>query len=77
MSFGNQVQFKVYKEQEQSVIPVSFEELERAAKEKLAEAPYYYVAASAGGEKPQGQTGKHLTNGRSSPECYGILQKGS
>ncbi|MBY0096052.1 lactate 2-monooxygenase [Mesobacillus maritimus] len=51
MSYGNQVQFKVYKEQEKAVVPVSYEELEQAAKEKLDESPYYYVAASAGGEE--------------------------
>ncbi|MCM3584474.1 lactate 2-monooxygenase [Mesobacillus maritimus] len=51
MSFGNQVQFKVYREQEKAVVPVSFEELEQAARKKLDASPYYYVAASAGGEE--------------------------
>lgn len=51
MSYGNQVQFRVYKEQEHAVVPVSYEELEAAAKEKLENAPYHYVAASAGGEE--------------------------
>ncbi|SEM18034.1 FMN-dependent dehydrogenase, includes L-lactate dehydrogenase and type II isopentenyl diphosphate isomerase [Mesobacillus persicus] len=50
MSYGNHVQLKVYKEQEQAVVPVSYEELEAAAKEKLEASPYYYVAASAGAE---------------------------
>lgn len=51
MSYGNQVQLKVYKEQEKPIVPVSFEDLEREAKEKLQAEPYYYVAASAGGEE--------------------------
>lgn len=50
MSFGNQVQFKVYQNLEENIIPVSFEELERKVKEKLEAKPYDYVAASAGAE---------------------------
>lgn len=51
MSFGNQVQFKVYQGYEKAVVPVSYEELEMEAKKKLEAAPYYYVAASAGREE--------------------------
>ena len=48
MSYGNQVQFQVYKYQIKPLIPVSFEDLEAEAKKKLDAAPYHYVAASAG-----------------------------
>jgi lactate 2-monooxygenase len=51
MSYGNQVQLKVYRGQEQAVVPVSYEDLERAAKEKLEDGPYHYVASSAGAEE--------------------------
>ncbi|WP_174732415.1 lactate 2-monooxygenase [Mesobacillus harenae] len=51
MSFGNVVQQKVYNHLEEAVVPVSYEDLEREAKNKLEAAPYYYVAASAGGEE--------------------------
>ena len=50
MSFGNQVQQKVYQQFEKNIIPVSYEDLEKKAKEQLSAKPYYYVAASAGGE---------------------------
>ncbi|WP_462413384.1 lactate 2-monooxygenase [Neobacillus sp. Marseille-QA0830] len=50
MSFGNQVQFKVYQQFEKNIIPVSYEELEKKAKEHLSAKPFYYVAASAGAE---------------------------
>lgn len=50
MSYGNQVQLKVYQNLEENIVPVSFEELERRAKEKLDAKPYDYVAASAGAE---------------------------
>lgn len=50
MSFGNQVQLKVYQHIEKNTIPVSYEELEAKAKERLEAKPYYYVAASAGAE---------------------------
>lgn len=50
MSFGNQVQLKVYQHIEKNIIPVSFEELEAKAKDHLDAKPYYYVAASAGAE---------------------------
>lgn len=50
MGFGNQVQFKVYQQIENNIIPVSYEELEAKAKEQLEAKPYYYVAASAGAE---------------------------
>ncbi|MDR0136727.1 alpha-hydroxy-acid oxidizing protein [Metabacillus idriensis] len=50
MSYGNQVQLKVYQQLEENIIPVSFEELEAKAKEKLDAKPFYYVAASAGSE---------------------------
>lgn len=50
MSYGNQVQFKVYQNLEGNIIPVSFEELEAKAKEHLDAKPYDYVAASAGAE---------------------------
>lgn len=48
MSFGNQVQLKVYQQIEKNIIPVSYEELEAKAKEVLDAKPFYYVAASAG-----------------------------
>lgn len=50
MSFGNEVQFKVYQQFEKNIVPVSYEELEAKAKEKLHPKPFYYVAASAGAE---------------------------
>ncbi|MDR6123181.1 lactate 2-monooxygenase [Bacillus sp. SLBN-46] len=50
MGFGNQVQFKVYQGIENTIVPVSYEELEAKAKEQLEAKPYYYVAASAGAE---------------------------
>lgn len=50
MSFGNQVQLKVYQQIEKNIIPVSYEELEAKAKEVLDAKPFYYVAASAGAE---------------------------
>lgn len=50
MSFGNQVQLKVYQHLEENIIPVSFEELEAKAKQHLDAKPYDYVAASAGAE---------------------------
>jgi lactate 2-monooxygenase len=50
MGFGNQVQFKVYQGIENTIVPVSYEELEAKAKEQLEAEPYYYVAASAGAE---------------------------
>lgn len=50
MSFGNQVQLKVYQHIEKNIIPVSYEELEAKAKERLDAKPYYYVVASAGAE---------------------------
>lgn len=50
MSFGNQVQLKVYQHLEESIIPVSFEVLEAKAKQHLDAKPYDYVASSAGAE---------------------------
>ncbi|MRX53041.1 alpha-hydroxy-acid oxidizing protein [Bacillus idriensis] len=50
MSYGNQVQLNVYQQLEENIIPVSFEELEAKAREKLDAKPFYYVAASAGSE---------------------------
>ncbi|MFE8700497.1 lactate 2-monooxygenase [Cytobacillus sp. FJAT-54145] len=50
MSFGNQVQLKVYQNLEENIIPVSFEELEEKAKKVLDAKPFDYVAASAGAE---------------------------
>jgi lactate 2-monooxygenase len=50
MSFGNQVQLKVYQHIEKNIIPVSYEELEAKARDVLEAKPYYYVAASAGAE---------------------------
>jgi lactate 2-monooxygenase len=50
MSFGNLVQLKVYQQLENNVIPVSFEELEAMAREKLDSKPFDYVGASAGAE---------------------------
>lgn len=47
-NFGNQVQFTVYQQLEENIIPVSYEELEARAKEELDAKPYDYVAASAG-----------------------------
>lgn len=58
MSFGNHVQFKVYQQYEKNIIPVSYEELEAKAKEKLENKPYYYVAASAGAEITAKQNNK-------------------
>ncbi|WP_284037831.1 lactate 2-monooxygenase [Neobacillus sp. 114] len=58
MSFGNHVQFKVYQQHEKNIIPVSYEELEAKAKEKLENKPYYYVAASAGAEITAKQNNK-------------------
>ncbi|WP_409302972.1 lactate 2-monooxygenase [Peribacillus sp. SCS-155] len=51
MNYGNTVQLKVYQNLEKNVVPVTYEELERKAKEKLEDGPYYYVAASAGAEE--------------------------
>jgi lactate 2-monooxygenase len=50
MSFGNLVQLKVYQQLENNIIPVSFEELEAKAREKLDSKPFDYVGASAGAE---------------------------
>jgi lactate 2-monooxygenase len=50
MSFGNQVQLKVYQQLEENIVPVSYEELETKAKQVLDAKPYDYVAASAGAE---------------------------
>jgi lactate 2-monooxygenase len=50
MSYGNQVQFKVYQQMETNLIPVTFEELEAKAKEKLDPKPFDYIGASAGAE---------------------------
>nr|WP_263326550.1 lactate 2-monooxygenase [Neobacillus sp. Marseille-Q6967] len=50
MSYGNRVQLKVYQQLEENIIPVTFEELEKKAKEHLDPKPYDYVAASAGAE---------------------------
>ena len=58
MSFGNQVQFKVYQQIEKNIIPVSYEELETKAKELLDAKPYYYVAASAGAEVTAAQNNR-------------------
>lgn len=51
MSFGNTVQLKVYQNIEKNIVPVTYEELEKEAKDKLESGPFYYVAASAGGEE--------------------------
>ncbi|PLR98523.1 lactate 2-monooxygenase [Bacillus sp. T33-2] len=58
MSFGNQVQLKVYQQIEKNIIPVSYEELEAKAREHLDAKPYYYVAASAGAEITAKQNNK-------------------
>ncbi|MCM3764716.1 lactate 2-monooxygenase [Neobacillus niacini] len=58
MSFGNSVQFKVYQQFEKNIVPVSYEELEAKAKERLEAKPYYYVAASAGAEVTAKQNNK-------------------
>ncbi|MET3575908.1 lactate 2-monooxygenase [Bhargavaea ullalensis] len=49
-NFGNQVQFSVYQQLEENIIPVSYEALEARAKEELEAKPFDYVAASAGVE---------------------------
>jgi lactate 2-monooxygenase len=48
MSFGNHVQLKVYQQIEPNIIPVTFEELEAKARERLDPKPFDYVGASAG-----------------------------
>ncbi|MBM7663012.1 isopentenyl diphosphate isomerase/L-lactate dehydrogenase-like FMN-dependent dehydrogenase [Bacillus mesophilus] len=50
MTYGNQVQLKVYQQIEENIIPVTYEELEAKAKAHLKKEPFYYVAASAGAE---------------------------
>jgi lactate 2-monooxygenase len=50
MTYGNLVQTKVYQQLEENIIPVSYEDLEKKAKEHLRQEPYYYLAASAGAE---------------------------
>jgi lactate 2-monooxygenase len=50
MGFGNDVQLKVYQQMEEKVVPVTYEELERKAKQQLQAEPYDYLAASAGAE---------------------------
>jgi lactate 2-monooxygenase len=50
MTYGNQIQLKVYQQIEENIIPVSYEKLEQKAKEHLDHNPFNYVAASAGAE---------------------------
>lgn len=50
VSYGNQVQLKVYQQLEENIVPVSYEGLEAKAKELLDAKPFDYVAASAGAE---------------------------
>jgi lactate 2-monooxygenase len=62
MSYGNLVQAKVYQHLEENIIPVSFDELERKAKEHLDAKPYDYVAASAGAEVTVKENNKSFDN---------------
>ena len=48
--FGNHVQNEIYQRKVDCQIPFRFEDLERKAREKLEDGPYYYVAGGAGGE---------------------------
>ncbi|WRP05879.1 lactate 2-monooxygenase [Rossellomorea aquimaris] len=48
--YGNHVQNEIYQRKVRPSIPFRFEELERKAREKLEDGPYYYVAGGAGGE---------------------------
>lgn len=50
-NYGNKVQFQVYSSGRKSDIPVSYEEMERLAHEKLAESSFYYIAGGAGKER--------------------------
>jgi lactate 2-monooxygenase len=49
--YGNHVQNEVYQRKVRPSIPFRFEDLERKAREKLEDGPYYYVAGGAGGEE--------------------------
>lgn len=49
-NYGNNVQFQVYRSGKKSDLPVSFEELEKLAHEKLDESSFYYIAGGAGKE---------------------------
>ncbi|TYS88984.1 lactate 2-monooxygenase [Rossellomorea aquimaris] len=48
--YGNHVQNEIYQRKVRPSIPFRLEELERKAREKLEDGPYYYVAGGAGGE---------------------------
>ena len=49
--YGNYVQNEIYQRKVRPSIPFRFEELEKRAREKLDDGPYYYVAGGAGGEE--------------------------
>ncbi|MBO9129388.1 lactate 2-monooxygenase [Bacillus sp. 165] len=48
--YGNEVQMNVYQQKDKKHLPVRFEELEKQARQKLEDGPYYYIAGGAGAE---------------------------
>ena len=53
-NIGNQIQYQIYmtmQNPDPNRLPVTYEEWEKLAREKLQDGPFYYIAGGAGGEQ--------------------------
>ncbi|GEK57679.1 alpha-hydroxy-acid oxidizing enzyme [Marinococcus halophilus] len=66
--YGNDVQFKMYHpDKKKQELPVSFEDWEQQARERLADGPYHYIADGAGSGNTAGENRRALDNWRLLP----------
>ncbi|EGQ24110.1 lactate 2-monooxygenase [Sporosarcina newyorkensis 2681] len=64
-NIGNQIQYQIYmtmQNPDPNRLPVTYEEWEKLAREKLQDGPFYYIAGGAGGEQTMQSNLKAFTH---------------